>query len=128
MPLSLRVVGWGKMLQLLHFLLVSFPHSQGGLCLRWPSSPPHQLRESIQPNGSSPAWVPERLVRVCTFPSKEDEAHFATPSRVLQSLQDASTFAVREENWGLYKLRSPPNPLRASLLGPGAVQRRAHLI
>lgn len=45
-----------------------------------PPNPPTQLRESRHPAGSSPAWVPERLARACTFPSKEDAAHFATPS------------------------------------------------
>lgn len=39
MPSSQRVVGWGEMRQLKHFLLVSFPHSQGGLCIGWSSSP-----------------------------------------------------------------------------------------
>lgn len=89
--------------------------------------PPHQLRESIHPNGSSPAWVPERLVRVSTFPSKEDAAHFATPSRA--TTEPARHFHLRDErrigdfiNLGVHQTL-----LRASLLGPGAVQRRAHL-
>lgn len=76
-----------------------------------PQFPPTQPRVSRHPAGSSPAWVPEKLARVCTFPSKEDAAHFATPSRGSKTLPHSR----RERRIrGLYKLRNPPNPIRAS--------------
>lgn len=97
---------------MLVFLAHSKPLLRGGLCTGCPPQfPPTQPRVSRHPAGSSPAWVPEKLARVCTFPSKEDAAHFATPSRGSKTLPRSR----RERRIrGLYKLRNPPNPIRAS--------------